>query len=109
MYIFIIVYEVMEFLKNGHAKSWKSHGISFPDLCGNPVLSPERQSPNCLMEVSERQSPNCLMEASERQSSNCLMEASERQSPSCRMIYVIAEAIDRVILSILQFQLLLTG
>ena len=37
MCIFIFVYEVMEFLKNGRGKSWKSHGISFPDLCGNPV------------------------------------------------------------------------
>ena len=37
MYIFIIIYEVMEFLKNGHGKSWESHGILFPDLCGNPV------------------------------------------------------------------------
>ena len=27
----------MELLKNGHGKSWKSHGISFPDVCGNPV------------------------------------------------------------------------
>ena len=36
MYIFILVHEVMEFLKKGHGKSWKSHGISFPDLCGNP-------------------------------------------------------------------------
>ena len=27
----------MKFLKNGHGKSWKSHGVSFPDLCGNPV------------------------------------------------------------------------
>ena len=25
-------------LKNGHGKSWKSHGISFPDLCGNPGM-----------------------------------------------------------------------
>ena len=37
MYIFIIIYEVTEFLKNGHGKSCESHGILFPDLCGNPV------------------------------------------------------------------------
>ena len=29
----------MEFLRNGHGKSWKSHGISFPDLCGNPLVA----------------------------------------------------------------------
>ena len=33
MYVFILVYEVMEFLK----MVMESHGISFPDLCGNPV------------------------------------------------------------------------
>ena len=38
MYSFIFCYEAMEFLKNGHGKSWKSHGISFPDVCGNPVI-----------------------------------------------------------------------
>ena len=25
------------FQENGHGKSWKSHGVSSPDLCGNPV------------------------------------------------------------------------
>ena len=33
-YIFILVYEVMPFLKNGHGKSWESHVILFSDLCG---------------------------------------------------------------------------
>ena len=41
MYIFILIYKVMKFLKNGHGKSWESHGISFPDLCGKPVLASE--------------------------------------------------------------------
>ena len=27
----------MEFLKNCHGKSWKSHGILFLHICGNPV------------------------------------------------------------------------
>ena len=42
-YIFILVYEVMEFLINGHGKSWKRHGISFADIRGNPVSVPNHE------------------------------------------------------------------
>ena len=36
-YIFIFVCKVMEFLRNCHGKSWKSDGISFADIHGNPL------------------------------------------------------------------------
>ena len=32
------IFEVMEFLKNGHGKSWKSHRIIILDLSGKPGI-----------------------------------------------------------------------
>ena len=44
MYIFTYIYEVMEFLKNVHGKSWESHGISFLDLTKGNVSSVKKGS-----------------------------------------------------------------
>ena len=53
MDIFIFVYE-----KNDHGKSWNSHGISFPDLCGNPGIKWDGWSwPGLIQFTQERSRP----------------------------------------------------
>ena len=32
----------------GHGKSWKNHGIVFLNFCGNPVIRPFKNCPNCF-------------------------------------------------------------
>ena len=34
---FIFAYGIIEFFEKGHEKSLKSHEMSSPNLCGNPV------------------------------------------------------------------------